>query len=116
MQKNKDLRSPMVASVLKMPLQKSGWTDGDGAREAMVSGQLGIGKNGNPVTIAIEDEITGEIIEISNVKNALLMIEETRKSSSGWLSLVIGEESKLKEVISFLSHITLDGLRKMSGK
>ena len=52
-----------------------------------VSGQINIGKKGNPVTIFIEDEETGEVLEVNHVKTALLVIEDSRRSTSG---LVIG--------------------------
>ena len=41
-----------------------------------------IGKSGNPVTILVEDEETGEILEVNHVRTALLVIEDSRKSSS----------------------------------
>ncbi len=116
MQDKNKVKLPAMARVLNYSKKEIDWVDTDVVREAMVSGQLGIGKNGNSVTISIEDDVTGEMLEFSNVKNALLMIEEKRKSSSGWLSLLIGDESKLKEVIGFLAQVTLDSLRKMRGR
>src|SRR5688572_6444337 len=66
--------------------------------EAMVSsGELGLG--GNPVTITITDGVTGMEMELSHVKNALLVLEEQRKNSSGWLSLVIGDIQKVGDVL-----------------
>ncbi|OGD71279.1 hypothetical protein A3A84_00505 [Candidatus Collierbacteria bacterium RIFCSPLOWO2_01_FULL_50_23] len=79
-----------------------------------VSGQLNIGKNGNPVTIYIEDEETGETLEVNHVGTALLVIEDSRKSSSGWLSIAIGSMSKLSNVLEFLAKVTLDGLEKLT--
>ena len=79
-----------------------------------VSGQINIGKSGNPVTIFIEDEDTGEILEVNHVKTALLVIEDSRKSTSGWLSVALGSLPKLSEVLQFIAKITLEGLEKMT--
>ncbi len=81
-----------------------------------VTGQLNIGKNGNPVTIYIEDEETGETLEVNHVKTALLVIEDSRKSSNGWLSIAIGSLSKLSGVLEFLSKVTLSGLERLTKK
>lgn len=81
-----------------------------------VSGQLNIGKSGNPVTILIEDEETGESMELNHVNTALLVIEDSRRSSSGWLSVAVGSISKLNSVLAFLSKITLEGLAKLTRK
>jgi len=82
--------------------------------EIVVSGKLSVGSEGNPVTIVIIDEETGETLEINNVNRAFLMIEDTRQSSSGWLSLALGELDKLAEVLGFLSKTTLSGLKKIA--
>ena len=84
--------------------------------EMMVSGNLGIGKKGNPVTIWVEDELTGETLEINNVSSAFLIVEDSRKNTSGWLSLAIGGVDRLSEVLSFLTQTTLESLRKITGK
>lgn len=79
-----------------------------------VSGQINIGKSGNPVTIYIEDEETGEVLEVNHVKTALMVIEDSRKSTSGWLSVALGSLPKLSEVLQFIAKITLEGLEKMT--
>lgn len=79
-----------------------------------ISGQLNIGKNGNPVTIYVEDEETGETLEINHVGTALLVIEDSRRSSNGWLSVAIGSLPKLSNVLEFLSKVTLSGLEKLT--
>lgn len=79
-----------------------------------VAGKLNIGKKGNPVTILIEDEETGETLEVSHVSSALLVIEDSRRSSSGWLSVAIGSVEKLSSVLQFLSKITLEGLERLA--
>lgn len=79
-----------------------------------ISGQLNIGKNGNPVTIYIEDEETGEVLEVNHVNTALLVIEDSRRSSSGWLTVAIGSLPKLSDVLGFLSKVTLSGLEKLT--
>ena len=79
-----------------------------------VSGELSVGKNGHPVTILIEDEETGESLEVNHVRSALFVIEDSRRSSSGWLSIVVGNLEKLNSVLSFLSKLTLEGLEKLA--
>ena len=56
-------------------------------KEMIISGDMGIGKKGNPVTILIEDEMSGETLEINNVRSAFLVLEDTRKSTNGWLAM-----------------------------
>lgn len=80
-----------------------------------VTGKLSLGKNGHNVTIVVEDEETGETLEMNHVQTALLVIEDKRSQSSGWLSVAIGNMSKLSEVLEFLSKTTLEGLKKMMG-
>lgn len=78
-----------------------------------VSGQINIGKNGNPVTVVLEDEVTGEILEINHVQSALLVIEDKRKTSNGWLSIAVGNLDRLGEVLSFIAKTTIYGLKKL---
>lgn len=82
-------------------------------RDITVSGSLDIGKGGNPVSIIVEDEITGEVFEVNHVKVGLVIVEDSRISGSGWLSMGIGKMEKLAEVLKFLAKVTLDGLKKM---
>ena len=89
---------------------------GHWTKEMMVSGNLGIGKKGNPVTIWVEDEITGETLEINNVSSAFLIVEDSRRNTSGWLSLAIGGVERLSEVLGFLTKTTLESLRKLGGE
>ncbi len=79
-----------------------------------ISGELSVGKNGHPVTILVEDEETGEMLEVNHVRSALLVIEDSRKSSNGWLSVVVGDLMKLNSVLAFLSKLTLEGLAKLA--
>lgn len=90
--------------------------EGTWPKEMMVSGDLNIGKKGNPVTIVIEDEITGETLEINNVNSAFLIIEDLRTSSNGWLALAVGGVDRLSDVLRFLSHTTLTTLKKLTGR
>ena len=86
-------------------------------REMMVNGDLNLGKSGNPVTILVEDEVTGESIEVSGVRNAFLIIEDSRRNSAkGWLALAIGTIDKMESVLGFLSQTTLEMLRKFTGR
>ncbi len=82
----------------------------------MVNGDLDLGKSGNPVTIFIEDEVTGEQLEISGVRNAFLIVEDSRKKVSGWLALAVGSMDKMGAVLSFLSQSTLDALKRFTGR
>ena len=84
--------------------------------EMVISGNMNLGKKGNPVTILVEDEITGEQLEMSGIRNAFLIIEDTRKSTSGWLALAIGSMEKMGEVLGFLSQTTLEALKKLVNK
>jgi len=87
-----------------------------GSKDIVISGNLGIGEKGNPVTILVEDEITGESLEINHVESAFVVVEDQRRSSSGWLAVAIGGVEKLNQVLGFLAGTTLDGLKKMVGK
>ncbi len=87
---------------------------GLGKQGLAVAGELNIGRSGNPVTIFIEDEETGEVLEVNHVQSALLLIEDQRTASSGWLSLAIGSIEKVSDVLEFLTRTTLDGLRKLT--
>ena len=82
-------------------------------REMIVSGNMGIGKKGNPVTIFIEDEVTGETLELSGVKSAFVIVEDSRRSTSGWVSMAVGGVEKLSTVLNFLSQSTLESLRRL---
>ena len=82
----------------------------------LISGNLELGHSGNPVTIYLEDEVTGEQLEVSGVKNAFLILEDTRRTSSGWLALAIGSIEKMSDVLGFLSQTTLDTIKKLTNK
>jgi len=85
-------------------------------QEMVISGNLDLGKTGNPVTIYLEDEITGEQLEINGVRNAFLIIEDTRKTTVGWLAMAVGSVEKMGEVLGFLSETTLKALKKLVQK
>lgn len=86
------------------------------SQEMIITGNMNLGKSGNPVTIYVEDEITGEQMEVSGVRNAFLIVEDTRKSTFGWLALAIGSMEKMGEVLGFLSQTTLQALKKLVNK
>jgi len=86
------------------------------SQEMVITGNMNLGRSGNPVTVYIEDEVTGEQLEVSGVRNAFLIVEDTRKSTSGWLALAIGSVEKMGEVLGFLSQTTLSALKKLVGK
>lgn len=90
--------------------------EGGWSSEMLVSGNMNLGSSGNPVTILVEDEVTGEQLEISGVKNAFVIVEDTRKSSSGWLAMAVGSMEKMGEVLGFLSKTTLETLKKLVNK
>ncbi len=85
-------------------------------QEMLISGNLELGKSGNPVTVYLEDEVTGEQLEVSGVKNAFLILEDTRRTSSGWLALAVGSIEKMGDVLGFLSQTTLDTIKKLTKK
>lgn len=81
-----------------------------------VEGDLEIGRKGNPVTLVIEDEVNGEILEVNHVESAFLVVEDKRKNSSGWLAVAIGEIKTLGKVLGFLTEATLENLKEMVKK
>lgn len=85
-------------------------------QEMMVSGDMALGKNGNPVTILLEDEVTGEQLEMSGVRNAFIIVEDIRRRTPGWLAMAIGSMDKMNTVLSFLSQSTLDAIKKFTGR
>lgn len=105
------LRSVMMASGEGDYANSKKWP-----QEVLVSGDMNLGKNGNPVTILIEDEVTGEQLEISSVRNAFLVIEDSRKKVPGWLAMAIGSMDKMNSVLSFLSQSTLEAIKKFTGR
>lgn len=86
------------------------------SQEMVITGNMNLGKSGNPVTIYVEDEVTGEQLEVSGVRNAFLIVEDTRKSTSGWLALAVGSMEKMSEVLGFLSQTTMEALKKLVNK
>ena len=86
------------------------------SQEMVITGNMNLGKSGNSVTIYVEDEVTGEQLEVSGVRNAFLIVEDTRKSTSGWLALAVGSMEKMGEVLGFLSQTTLEALKKLVNK
>jgi hypothetical protein len=105
---DKILRLAQPDEELSDSALKTSWS-----QEMVISGSMGLGKSGNPVTIFIEDEVTGEQLEVSGVRNAFVIVEDTRKSTSGWLALAIGSMEKMGEVLGFLSQTTLQALKKL---
>ncbi len=113
-------KSPLADDLLRKweeeapePLELEGRLD---ERKTMLSGSVGVGAHGHPVTIVIVDEISGAEMEFNHVHNAVLMIEEKRKGSTGWMSLVVGNVSKIKPVLEMIVGATLDELKKLVGK
>lgn len=114
--KEKRKKTDRILSVNESPLK--GQLLGElqrrkSSEETVMSGELNVGKSGNPVTIVIRDEKEGSEVEFSNVSQAWLMIEEKRKSSSGWLSLIVGEVDRVVEVLKFVARATVKELREM---
>ena len=105
------LRTSSVADEQTDFVQTNAWP-----QEMMINGDLELGKRGNPVTILIEDEVTGEQVEISGVKNAFLIVEDSRKKISGWLAFAIGSMDKMNAVLGFLSQSTLEALKRFTGR
>ncbi len=117
--KTKPMPKPKHDKLLRVTQPKTDLDDYVGnywPQEMLISGNLDLGKTGNPVTIFMEDEITGEQLEISGVKNAFIVLEDTRRTSSGWLALAIGSLEKMGDVLGFLSQTTLETIRKLAKK
>lgn len=93
--------------------EKLGVPDVDEDRAMVVSGDLSVGKTGNPITISLIDEVSGEVMEISHVQNALIVVEDKRSRSSGWLTLFLGDLDKVGQVIKLLSKASLEELRRI---
>lgn len=85
-------------------------------RKTVLSGRVEVGANGHPVTLVVIDEMTGAEMEFNHIHNALLMVEEKRKGSFGWLSVVVGSVSKIKPMLEMVASATIDELKKLSGK
>ena len=71
---------------LKSPLSKE-WEVGMDLEDkasvgVSVEGDLEIGRKGHPVTVIIEDEVSGEVLEVNHVESAFLVIEDKRKNTS----------------------------------
>ena len=109
------------------PLNEGWWqedNDGDDWIEEVgsendsmvVSGEMGVGNNNHPVTIKITDEVSGMEMEMAHVKSALLIIEDERKSTAGWLSMVVGDINKLAGVLRFIARATVDELKRLAGR
>lgn len=124
--RNKIKKDRIIRSSSKSPLVNELYPDWQGEDEVetgleltsggedeamMISGDLGIGNN--PVTVTITDEVTGMEMELNHVKNALFVIEDERKSSSGWLSLVIGDVERVGEVLRFVAKATVKELKRL---
>jgi len=125
MKKVKEKRKDRILLLGESPLGE-GWSASSGDdwieevgefddRETMmVSGEMEVGSNNHPVTIKITDEVTGMEMEMAHVKNALLVIEDERRSTSGWLSMVIGDINKLGGVLRFIAKATVEELRRIA--
>lgn len=101
--------------ILKTSLDFGDQSYSEPLDEALIlSGEMEVGKGGNPVTISILDETTGEIMEINHVHNALLVLEDKRRSSSGWLSLLIGDLDKVSNIFRLLAKATVEELRRIT--
>lgn len=114
--KKDEKRTDRVLSGKNSPLAGELFVDLDkkeGGEDVMMSGELDIGKSGNPVTIIIRDEKEGSEIEFNNVNQAWLMLEEKRKSSTGWLSLIIGDVGKIVDVLRFVAKATVEELKQL---
>ena len=120
----KDIKKPAKMKVKQDRLLRASQTKSElgdyvgnnWPQEMLISGNLELGHSGNPVTIYLEDEVTGEQLEVSGVKNAFLILEDTRRTSSGWLALAIGSIEKMSDVLGFLSQTTLDTIKKLTNK
>jgi len=107
-----NFQSPL-SEVGEMIGEVEDFFDEEETRGVSIEGDLDIGKKGHPVTLMIEDEVSGEVLEMNHIESAFLVIEDKRKSDSGWLAVAIGEVKSLSKVLSFLAKSTLESLKKM---
>lgn len=116
MKKLKKEKQDRLLRVADSSMSESDDLDKNGSwpQELVISGDLDLGKSGNPVTILIEDEVTGETMEINNVRSAFLAIEDTRRSTTGWLAMAIGGIEQLSDTLNFLSKTTLESLKRLT--
>ena len=113
-------KSPLAEELLKKwdeeapdEVKIEGRLDGSKTR---LSGKMEIGAAGHPVSILVMDEVTGAELEFNHVHNALLMVEEKRRGSSGWVSLVAGSVGMIKPVLEMIATATLDELKRLVGR
>ena len=85
-------------------------------RKTMLSGRVEVGARGHPVTVVIIDEVTGSELEFNHIHNALLMLEEKRRASFGWLSMVVGSVTKIKPMLEMVAQATIDELKKLGSR
>jgi len=116
MRKTKQKEDKMIDGFDSALMEEVSFGFDNPIKEMAISGNLDVGKGGHPVTVVIEDEITGEMLEINHVDSAFLMIEDRRKRSAGWLAVVVGNVEKINRVLGFLSKLTLNSLKKMAKK
>lgn len=113
MLKKRDKKDVVLSVNTRAFEEKLGSTEGNDDRAMIMSGDLAVGKNGNPVTISVIDEISGEVMEISHVQNALIVVEDKRSRSSGWLTLFLGDLDKVGQVVKLLAQASMEELRKI---
>lgn len=82
-------------------------------RKTSMAGRLELGAHGHPVTILIMDEVSGAEMEFNHVRSALIVVEEKRKGSAGWLSMMVGNVEKIKPVLEMIAQATLDELKRL---
>ena len=111
-------KNDRIVSQIGSPLKNEMFSadEREWAEQVAVSGDLDIGRRGNPVTVIIEDEVSGQTLEINHVDSAFLVVEDKRSGSSGWLAMVLGDLKKVGKVLDFLAGVSLENLKKMMSK
>ena len=81
-----------------------------------ITGEMELGKDGHPVTVTITDEVTGAMMEINHIKSGMILVEDSRTQTSGWLTMVIGDIDKIGNILRFIAKATIGELNRLSGR
>ena len=87
-----------------------------GADVMSITGEMELGKDGHPVTVTITDEVTGAMMEINHIKSGMILVEDSRTQTSGWLTMVIGDIDKIGNILRFIAKATIGELNRLSGR
>src|SRR3989339_1876411 len=81
-----------------------------------ITGEMELGKDGHPVTVTITGEVAGAMMEINHIKSGMILVEDSRTQTSGWLTMVIGDIDKIGNILRFIAKATIGELNRLSGR